>query len=234
MRWGLVLVLMLGGCVRSQAPAPAPPLVSATVPPRVTGEGRAPVLVLLHGLGANEHDLLGLEADLDPRFELVALRAPNQVGPDRYGWFETRFTPQGPVHDPGGAEASRLKVVESLQALRSRTDRLYLLGFSQGAILSLSIALTEPGLVDGVIAISGRTLDEVSARSKVHGGGPKVLVMHGTRDTVLPFSNAVATRASLEAHGLTFELLSFDAGHEINGPMRAAEGLDHRRVGALT
>ena len=163
MRWGLVVLLTLGSCTRSDAPAPT--LVSNTVAARAPSTGRPPVLVLLHGLGANEQDLLALAPDLDPRFELVALRAPNQVGPDRYGWFETRFTPQGPVHDSAGAEASRQKVVASLKALRARTDRLSLLGFSQGAILSLSIALTEPRLVDDVIAISGRTLDEVSARS---------------------------------------------------------------------
>jgi phospholipase/carboxylesterase len=219
MRWWLTFAVLLFGCVRGAQPPPT--LVSATVAPRVKTGGQAPVLVLLHGLGANEQDLLGLAPELDPRFELVALRAPNEVGPGRYGWFQTRFTPQGPVHDVAGAEAARGRVVEALKVLRQRTDRLYVLGFSQGAILSLSIVLTEPGLVDGVIAISGRTLDEVSARSTVHGGGPKILVMHGTRDTVLPWSNAVATRAALEAHGLTFQLEAYDAGHEISAPMRA-------------
>jgi phospholipase/carboxylesterase len=155
------------------------------------------VLVLLHGLGSNERDLLGLGAGLDPRFELISLRAPRPMGPDAFGWFDVTFKPEGPVHDGPQAETARRAIVRFLEELKRRpgvdAERVFLLGFSQGAILGISVALTEPGLVRGVVAVSGRTLPELAER-KATG---EVLVLHGTRDTRLPYALAENSREVL-------------------------------------
>ncbi len=73
--------------------------------------GTPPLLLLLHGIGSNEHDLYGLAPFLDERFLIISVRAPNTLGPGSYAWFEADFTPQGPVINPAQAEASRKTLI---------------------------------------------------------------------------------------------------------------------------
>src|SRR2546423_12371623 len=78
------------------------PIIEAVTPP---------LLLLLHGVGSNEHDLYELAPFLDKRFLIISVRAPNTQGPGSYAWFEVEFTPQGPSINPQQAEASREKLI---------------------------------------------------------------------------------------------------------------------------
>ncbi len=122
-------------------------------------------MLLLHGVGSHEGDLLGLAPHLDGRFFVVSARAPITLGPGSYAWFHVEFTPAGPVINPQEAESSRLALLrvigELVEAYALDPKRVFLAGFSQGAIMSLSVALTAPDKVAGVVAMSGRILPEV-------------------------------------------------------------------------
>jgi phospholipase/carboxylesterase len=212
-----VLVLVaLAACQRAPA---EPPLATVTVPARAASGEKPAVLVLLHGLGANEQNLLALADELDPRFELVGVRAPITVGENRYGWFHTSFTPSGPVHNTAELEVARVRLVTLLETLRARGRRVYVLGFSQGAMMALTVALTAPKQVDGVIAIAGML--DASQATAAGRGGPPVLVLHGTQDTVIPFATVATTQAVLKARGVPFTFQSYPAGHEVSAQMRA-------------
>lgn len=214
----LFLCLFLFAACR--ATTPATPLLSTTVAAK-TPSVKAPVLVLLHGLGANERDLLSVAAGVDPRFEVISLRAPRAMGPDAFSWFDVTFKPEGPVHDGPQAEVARRSLVAFLEELKRRPDidpeRVFLLGFSQGAILGISVALTEPKLVRGVVAVSGRTLPELAER-KATGD---VLLLHGTRDTRLPYALAENSREVLTRAGVKVELRAYDVGHTLDATMLA-------------
>lgn len=216
-RW---LLLLLFVACRKPAVAPTPPLLES-----VRSEaraGKAPALVVLHGLGSNERDLFQLGQVVAPDAVVIGLRAPIVRGPNSFSWFPVQFTPQGPVHDAAEAERSRVRIVEFVRALREDSgidaDRITLLGFSQGAILSEAIALTEPELISGAVLISGRTLPELKPAAGVKMR-PRVLVLHGTRDAVLPNENGVKTNEVLTRAGYEVEFKSFDAAHEVTGPM---------------
>src|SRR5215470_2512860 len=103
-----------------------------------------PLLLLLHGVGSNEHDLFGLAPFLDERFLIISARAPNTLAPGSHAWFEVDFTPQGPVINPVQAEASRKALIaflgEAITTYNADPKQVYLLGFSQGAIISASVA----------------------------------------------------------------------------------------------
>lgn len=218
------VLLLLCACSRVQN-APRPGLTSIFVPARGGALTPAPTVVLLHGLGANERDLIGLGKTLDPRLALVAFRAPIALENHGYSWFPVTFTAQGPVHDEAAAEAARVRLIEELQALRSNPgvdpSQLYLVGFSQGAILSLSVALTEPRLIAGAVVISGRTLPEVAARVKAPlSPTPPILVLHGRRDAVLGFENEAATVQALSHAGYAPDFRAYDAGHELTPEMQ--------------
>ena len=60
--------------------------------------GTPPLLLLLHGVGSNEHDLFELAPFLDKRFLIISVRAPNTLGAGSYAWFEVNFTPARTSH----------------------------------------------------------------------------------------------------------------------------------------
>lgn len=217
----LWLVALAFVACRSSSPPPRPLLhaLRSEPPP-----GRAPVLIVLHGLGSNERDLFELGQQVAPASLIVALRAPLEVGADQFSWFPVRFTPEGPVHDVAAAERSRALIVDFVRALKLEPgvdpDRVTLLGFSQGAILSEAVAMTEPALVSAVVLLSGRTLPELKPVGSTKR--PRVLLMHGTRDPLLLYTGAVETNALLRSAGYEVDFRSFDARHEVTAEMVAA------------
>lgn len=181
-----------------------------------------PLLLLLHGIGSNEYDLYGLAPFLDERFLIISARAPNTLGPESYAWFEADFTPQGPVINPEQAEASRKTLIaflnEAVTAYRADPKRVYLMGFSQGAIMSASVALTQPELVAGVVLMSGRILPEIQPLIASHEelDGLPFLVVHGTADMVLPITHGRASRQLLSSLPVELTYHEYPMGHEVS------------------
>lgn len=187
----------------------------------LTPAHRPPLLLLLHGVGSNERDLFGLAPALDPRFLVLSLRAPNPLGPQSFAWFQIRPAPEGNVINPVQAEASRSTLIELIPqaaaAYGADPQQVYLMGFSQGAILSASVALTEPDLVAGAVLMSGRILPEIlpllAPRDAL--AGLPLLVIHGTEDRVLPIAHGRASREMLAKLPVALTYQEFPMGHEI-------------------
>jgi phospholipase/carboxylesterase len=184
--------------------------------------GTPPLLMLLHGIGSNEHDLYGLAPFLDERFLIISVRAPNTLGPGSYAWFEVDFTAQGPVINPEQAEISRETLItflnEAITAYGADPERVYLMGFSQGAIMSASVALTQPELVAGVVMMSGRILPEIQPliAPKEELAGLPFIVVHGTADTVLPITYGRASRELLSSLPVELTYHEYPMGHEVS------------------
>ena len=125
-------------------------LISTTLihkirPPSTTGSEKPPVLVLLHGRGTNEDDLLGLVEYLDPRFFVISARAPFRFQDESggYTWYDLREA-GSPVLQQ--FDASYLKLIQFLADMKAGYpvdgERMFLLGFSMGSVMSFAAALT--------------------------------------------------------------------------------------------
>lgn len=180
------------------------------------------MLLLLHGVGSNEHDLIQLAPYLDPRFFVVSARAPITLAPGMYAWFEVQLDPVRPIINPQQAESSREKLLtfidKAIETYRIDPLRVYLMGFSQGAIMSLAVALTSPEKVAGVVAMSGRVLPETAP----HIAAPEALrdlpifVAHGTEDQVLPIHHGRAARELLQRLPVALTYREYPMGHQIS------------------
>lgn len=183
------------------------------------------LVVFLHGYGADGADLLGLADVLGPHLPGVAFVAPD--APERcagggfgYQWFPIPWIDGSPQE---AAEAGLEAAAEDLNGfLDARLaaeglgpDRLVLVGFSQGAMMSLHVAPRRPQAVAGVVAISGRLLrpERLATEAVVK---PPVLLIHGDEDPVVPFSDMGKAADALVAAGFpTYGHVMKGTGHGI-------------------
>lgn len=197
-------------------------IYAITRPPQRPTSGDPPLLVLLHGFGSNEHDLMGLVPYLDSAFYIVSTRAIYDVG-FGYAWYYLYGVPGNLQHD----NASRARSLEALTAfikdlplhVKGDAKRIFLLGFSQGAVMSLNVALTAPHLVAGVVAISGYLDEQVAARVQVQSldlSHLHILVMHGTLDDLIPVAGGRGIRNFLEKTNVNLEYYEYPIGHSIH------------------
>ena len=193
--------------------------------PAQEGQGAAPCLVLLHGVGANELGFIELAQKMDPRLTVVLARGPLEFGPMQFGWFQVRFTQNGPAINPGQAEDSRRKLLDFIAQLPQLHDvdpvRVWIAGFSQGGIMSASVGLTAPQQVAGFGILSGRILPEVLPLGQP---GPalqkvKAFVSHGVQDDKLGIHFGRNASQVLESYQVPLEYREYPAGHALTVAM---------------
>lgn len=173
-----------------------------------------PLLILLHGLGSDENDLLGLAPALPPGWGLASLRAPYPYGPG-YQWYSLEN-----IRDPEPADfAASLQAVESwVRAVPEHVpgadaSRIVLGGFSQGSVMAVSAGFSGRlnDLLAGVCVMSGYVPDHA-----VLASGPRpVFWGHGAADGVLPLALGQAGVQRLEGLGVAVSFHQYPMGHEV-------------------
>jgi phospholipase/carboxylesterase len=177
-----------------------------------------PTILALHGRGSNEQDLIGLASHLPEGLLWISPRAPLTLGPDSYEWYRVRI-----IGRPDPAQvASALETIdhfidEILSVYPIDPNKLFLLGFSQGSLLSMCYALEHPSRITGVIAQSGYIpghinleINETQVRNK-----PFILI-HGTQDTMIPIEWGRASRDRLQTLGVNLTYHEFQMGHTVS------------------
>jgi phospholipase/carboxylesterase len=160
---------------------------------------------------------------LDGRRLIVSARAPITLGAGSYAWFHVQFSPTGFIINPDEAEASRKKILAFVDEVVREYDtdpkRVYLGGFSQGCIMSLYSALTEPEKFAGVAGMSGRLLPElvpnIAAPDRLKN--LSIVVVHGTEDQVIPIEYGREIREQLSSLPLKkFGYKEYSMGHYVS------------------
>ena len=184
----------------------------------------------MHGLGSDERDLAGLVPELDRRLLVVSLRAPRECDYGGFAWFDVQWTEYGARADETQALESRELVLRTLAALPGQLgiepSQTFVGGFSQGAMMSLGVALAIPERLAGVILMSGRLLPAfLPAEPAAAVGRLPFLIQHGTLDPILPVEGSREIRARLQELGCPIEYREYPMAHEIS-----RESLDDTRA----
>ena len=198
------------------------PLHTAVREPRTAGSGAPPLLVMLHGYGSDEADLLGLADFLDPRLRVLSVRAPMALDMGGYAWFPLEIAGVGLAADYDEAERSLARLAGHLDAVLAEqggAGETLLLGFSQGGAMALELLLARPEAVTGVAFLSGlwsrqRMPGDPARRAAVKG--KPVLQTHGTGDPLIPLAEAQATRGLLEELEVDLTWREYAMGHQID------------------
>ena len=199
--------------------------------PRLTGPSRPPasggkprrLVILLHGLGADGNDLIGLApywARLLPDAEFLSPNAPFpcDMAPYGYQWFSSQD--RSPEAVLGGVRAVApildAFIDEALEERRLESSELALVGFSQGTMMSLFVGLRRAEPVAGIVGFSGRLLAPELLASELRSR-PPILLVHGTEDPLVPYSSLAAAETALIEAGVPVETVtSVGIGHSID------------------
>ena len=182
-----------------------------------------PMIVLLHGYGANMHDLAGLCPAIDPEGYLYA--CPNapltfQIRPgyEGFGWM-----PPMPPMGTGTIEDAR-RAVETLDPFFDEVmeqyhvpkGRVILGGFSQGGGMTYRCGLKRPEVFAGLAALSSTMPDKDDLKAQLPAQRTQpIFISHGTHDQLAPVERAQEARDFLQSEGYSPSYKEYPIRHEI-------------------
>lgn len=168
------------------------------------------LVILLHGYGADGNDLFGIAQALAPHLPTTAFRSPNApepcaINPMGRQWFPISWldgSPESAMRDGAKRAAATLHAYldEAMAEEGMTPDRTILIGFSQGTMMSLEVALRRDAPLAGVVGFSGRLVSDEDSGPIT--SKPPVLLIHGDRDDVVPVESLHEARTALAAEGV--------------------------------
>ena len=185
-----------------------------------TGVENPPLLVLLHGYGSNEDDLFSFAEELPDDFLIVSLQAPYAMGSESYAWYSINFDDKnGKFSDLKQAKESIDQIAIFIDEIKikynTKTNQTFLLGFSQGAILSYSLSLFYPNKVQHIIALSGYINTELLPVTISKDIKTDYYCSHGSVDQVLPVEWARKSKPFLDNLGFQNIYYEYPVGHGV-------------------
>ena len=182
-----------------------------------------PAIILLHGYGSNEEDLFSFATELPEEYYIISARAPYDMMYGAYAWYAINFdADENKFSDLDQARSSRDLIVDFIDECVSKyaidAEKVTLIGFSQGAILSSAVALSYPEKVNRVVALSGYLNTEIATEDYLKNNVTKIkfFVSHGTVDQVIPVDWARKTKPTLENLGIDVVYKEYPIGHGVS------------------
>ncbi|WP_338409295.1 alpha/beta fold hydrolase [uncultured Flavobacterium sp.] len=182
-----------------------------------------PAIILLHGYGSNEEDLFSFADELPDEYYIISARAPYDMSYGSYAWYAINFdADENKFSDLNQARSSRDLIVDFIDFCVTEyainKENITLIGFSQGAILSMAVALSYPEKINRVAAMSGYLNVEIASEDYLKNTVSKVkfFVSHGVVDQVIPVDWARKTKPKLNNLGIDVVYKEYPIGHGIS------------------
>ena len=191
-----------------------------------TPSAHPPLIVLLHGSGANEQDMIGLWHDLPSDLVVISPRAPFGDSSGGFRWYRKTGGASGQAAD---IEISRkivgIIVDHSIERFHADPKRIFIAGFSQGAVMVYEVALREPDRFRGAAVLSGTLFPSATAHlpPRADLAREAFFIGHGTADTRIPFASATAAHETLERLGVPTEFHAYPSMAHGTGAAEVAD-----------
>ncbi len=187
--------------------------------PQNPGGEKFPTLIMLHGMGADEQDLVGLSDYLDERLLVISARAPYPFAySGGFTWYNLVEIgkPVLPMFTDSFHKLNQF-IDDVKKGYPVDPSKIFLLGFSMGSIMSYALSLTRPSEFAGVIANSGYIPEDAGV---TYDWGKKTttpyFVAHGTQDPIIPVSMGQQAKKLLEAANISHVYKEYPMGHQIS------------------
>ncbi|MEB0045894.1 MULTISPECIES: alpha/beta hydrolase [unclassified Pseudomonas] len=181
-----------------------------------------PLVIFLHGYGSNEQDLFGIKDELPSQYNVLSVQAPVTLEAGSYQWFRKKG--EGAYNgetDDLKASAKRLLdfIAQAAKKYHTEANKVFLVGFSQGAIMAYEVGLRHPEAVGGIAALSGRILPVLKSELKPDEKRQSLAIFigHGTLDKRLPYTDGTDAQSLLLGLSLKPEFHGYPGlGHNIS------------------
>ena len=184
--------------------------------PAKRNSGSNPCVVMLHGRGSNEEDLVSLAHELGEDLFYISVRAPFELG-FGYHWYE--FISVGTPEKTTFMRSIGLLrefLTQLPQSYPINPSKIYLLGFSQGAVMAGSILLQEPSVAAGAIMLSGYVVTPGNDIGDSSLANKHCFVAHGLYDDVIPVDLGRQASIVLKEHGADVTYKEYPIAHYVS------------------
>ena len=183
-----------------------------------------PLLILLHGYGSNERDLFSFAPELPEEMLIISVRAPLPLGFGSYAWYSINFDATSNKKFSNLEEAKQsINKMESfvddiILKYKVNVEKIFLLGFSQGAILSYALAMRNPKKLNNILALSGYINIELIPKDLTPEKVKNLdfFISHGTVDQVLPIDWIKNSLPILDSLKISYTFNEYPIGHGVN------------------
>jgi phospholipase/carboxylesterase len=190
--------------------------------PMVQSNSKPPLLLMLHGYGSNEQDLYSFASELPEELLVISARAPLTLGFGSYAWYSINFEANSENFSDIPQAKKALEMIgqfldEVTQTFEIDQNKIFLMGFSQGTVLSTAYALNHPGKVQHVLALSGYVNQQLLREGLDKESFPDLdfFVSHGSVDQVIPVQWARRTPAFLDGLHIENVYMEYPVGHGV-------------------
>ncbi|MBP0727219.1 esterase [Bacillus sp. RG28] len=194
------------------------PMIYELRRPKNFQEGETyPAIFVMHGIGSNEQNMLSLVNGLDDSFFIFSIRG-HLSQPPGFAYFTIQGfgKPHREVFDEGVNKLTSFIDYASEQ-YPIDLNRLYLLGFSQGAILAMTLGVTLGNKIKGIVALSGYIPLFVKEEYNIDPGeNLSVFISHGKMDQVLPFGWGIENVDFFNKLGIPVTFKEYAEGHTVS------------------
>jgi len=187
--------------------------------PKIASQ-KPPLLILLHGYGSNKEDLFSFADELPDDLLIVSAQAPLSIGNGGYAWYSINFDDiNGKFSDLKEAKQSIDEIANFIEEIKikynTNPDKTFLLGFSQGAILSYSLSFFYPNKIQHILALSGYINTELLPENISSEIKTDYYCSHGAVDQVLPVEWARNSKPFLDNLGFQNQYSEYNVGHGV-------------------
>ncbi|WP_185870542.1 alpha/beta hydrolase [Blattabacterium cuenoti] len=187
-------------------------------------ENFPPLFLMIHGYGSNENDLFSFKRDIPENFFIISIQGIYSIGYNKYSWYDIDFSNQEKfINNISQAKKTIEKISyfidEAIEKYQLNRTKVWLCGFSQGAILSYAIALKKPDKVKKVIALSGYLEECFLQKKKINStfySDLEVFISHGKYDPIIPINWSKKGLDFLKNQKiLSLHYKEYDSGHTL-------------------
>lgn len=201
------------------------------------------LVIFLHGYGANGENLINLSYEFKHVLPDAHFISPNAIEPweggfpHAYQWFslyagiDRKALPEIAGNIKNSNRILKKFIDDQLSRFKLTPEKLFLVGFSQGAMMSVYQGLIMPQKSAGIISFSGKVILPEMVGEKIISK-PEICLIHGEADSVLPFDHFIEAKKTLESQKISFESHSFphlDHSIDIHG-VRVAQNFIKKQM----
>jgi len=182
----------------------------------------SPLVIMLHGYGSNEDDLFSFANYIPGHYKIVSLRAPYSLPYGGYSWYDINFDET--MNIKIGIEQAKSSISKIKDFVKNQlpqkysfdTEKICLIGFSQGTALSYALSLNNPDLFKNVVALSGMISMKLIDQDDKDYSNLNYFCSHGLQDQVIPVNYSRESIEWLKSKKISHVYKEYETAHNVS------------------